>query len=196
MRGTRLAPVLGIALTALVGGVWLLCAGPSPGSSPAWTPAEGVLTPADRDALSSAPVTAGEAPTGPDPSLDLSDPRAVVTAYVTAGYSVRDTDVGRTNRRASGYAAPNTPPSTIGVLVLDPPPPGHTNTAFVTDVTQVSGEPTGTRRGYLVGYRYGPQPPSVTVASDRRTRYLLVVRQFDGRWLVAGDAAAAQVGEP
>lgn len=204
METTRLPLVLGATVTALLGGAWLLLAGPGQ-DRPAWTPDQGTLSPAERDVLATAPVSPGDVPAGPDPSVDLADPRAVAAAYVAAGYSVRGTDAGRTNRRATPYAAPNTPPRTIGVLVLAPPPPGHTTSAWVTDVTQVSGEPTDSHRGYLVGYRTAGRPDQADAASDcspparcaaRMTRSLLLARQFDGRWLVAGDTAAAQVGEP
>jgi hypothetical protein len=197
---TSPALILGIAITVLLGGIWLMLAGPGPDSSSAWTPDQGTLSPADRDALGAAPVTPGPAPAGPDPAVDLTDPRAVAAAYVRAAYSARDTDAGLTNRAATPYGAPGSPPNTVGVLVLTPPPPGHSLTATVTDVTQCAGEPTGTRRAYLVGYRTAELPTSDTSAAGasgaRQIRHLLLVRQFDGRWLVAGDTADAQVGEP
>jgi len=197
MGSTRLPWVAGVVIAVLLGGVWLMVAGPGADPSSAWTADQGaVLSPADRDALAPAPVGQGAEPAGPDPSVDLTDPRAVATAYVVAAYSLRDGDAGRTNRRATPYAAPNTPPNTVGVLVLAPPPAGQDAVAQVTDVTQVSGEPTDTRRGYLVGYRTSARPDAARAPGDRTTRYLLLVRQFDGRWLVAGDTADAQVGEP
>ena len=195
MGPTRLPWVAGVVLAVLLGGVWLMVAGPGrdPGSS--WTADPGaVLSPADRDALAPAPVGQGAEPAGPDPAVDFTDPRAVATAYVAAAYSLTPDDAGRTNRRGTPYAAPSTPPNTVGVLVLAPPPAGHNAVATVTDVAQVSGEPTDTRRGYLVGYRTALGPAGAP--GDRTTRYLLLVRQFDGRWLVAGDTADAQVGEP
>ena len=155
----------------------------------------GTLSGADRDALAAPPVERGADAPGPDPSVDLTDPAAVARAYVTAGYSLRDTDVDHTNRRAVPYAAPATPPSTVGVLVVAPPPPGRRATAIVTDVEQVNGEETDTRRGYVVGYRTDLDPPG-RPDPQRRTRYLLLVRQIDGHWLVAGDSADGQVGEP
>ena len=189
--------ILGIAMAVVLGGIWLMLAGPSRDPSSAWTPDQGALSPADRDALAAAPVNPGSVPTGPDPAVDLTDPRAVATAYVTAAYSARDTDSGLTNRAATPYAAPGTPPNTVGVLVLSPPPPGHSRTATVTDVTQCAGEPTGERRAYLVGYRSAEHlAADPGAAGARQIRYLLLVRQFDGRWLVAGDTTDAQVGEP
>jgi hypothetical protein len=200
MGSTRLPLVAGVAIAVLLGGIWLMVAGPGHDPSPAWTPDRGTLSPADRDALGAAAVSPGAVPAGPDPSVDFTDPRSVASAYVVAAYSLRDSDAGTTNRRATPYAAPSTPPNTVGVLVLTPPPAGHTSAATVTDVTQVSGEPTDTRRGYLVGYRNSerPAPAGVTATptAARTTRYLLLARQFDGRWLVAGDTADSQVGEP
>jgi len=189
------ALILSLAITVLLGGIWLMLAGPGRDQPSAWTPDQGTLSPADRDALAAAPVSPGRVPAGPDPAVDLTDPRAVATAYVSAAYSARDTDAGLTNRAATPYAAPGTPPNTVGVLVLTPPSPGHSRTATVTDVTQCAGEPTGTRRAYLVGYR-AAEHPTAAALGVRQIRYLLLVRQFDGRWLVAGDTADAQVGEP
>ena len=195
--GTRLPWIVGVVVAVLAGGIWLMVAGPGHAGS-AWTPPEeNTLTPADRDALAQTPVDPGTAAPAPDPAVDLTDPVAVAKAYVVAAYSLRDTDAGHTNRRATGYAAPSTPPNTVGVLVLTPPAAGHTSTVAVTDVTQVSGEPTDVRRGYIVGFRTTDRSPSATTnVSDRQIRYLVLARQFDGRWLVAGDTADAQVGEP
>lgn len=153
------------------------------------------LSSTDRDALNARPVDRGADPAGPDPLVDLHDPVAVATAYVVAAYSLRDTDAGHTNRRAVPYAAPATAPSTVGTLIVTAPPPGGRTTAAVTDVQQVSGEQTYTRRGYVVTYRTTADPPSRT-APVPSTRYLLLVRQIDGRWSVAGDSVEGQVGEP
>jgi hypothetical protein len=199
MGSTRLPLVAGVAIAVLLGGIWLMVAGPDHDPSSAWTPDQGTLSPADRDTLGAAPVRPGAVPAGPDPAVDFADPRAVASAYVVAAYSLRDSDAGTTNRRATPYAAPSTPPNTVGVLVLAPPPAGQTSAATVTDVVQVNGEPTDTRRGYLVGYRTSERPAPASAATapgDRTTRYLLLVRQFDGRWLVAGDTTDGQVGEP
>jgi hypothetical protein len=199
MSTTRIPPALGLAAAALVAAGWLLLAGPGPGQRAPAPRADGapgsVLSPADRDALAAAPVDPGAAPAHPDPSVDLTDPVAVARAYVVAGYSLAGSDAAHTNRRATPYAAPNTPPGTVGVLVLTPPAPGHRTVAAVTDVTQVGGEPTDTRRGYLVGYRL-IRDGALAPPGQRRTRYLVLARQFDGRWLVAGDMAEAQAGEP
>ncbi|HEY2206752.1 MAG TPA: hypothetical protein VGH99_19995 [Pseudonocardia sp.] len=193
---TRGPLVWGLVLTVLLGGLWLLCAGPGPDRTPAWTPDRGTLGPADRDALAAAPVDRGAAPAGPDPRVDFTDPAAVAAAYVAAGYGARDTDAGRTNRRAVPYAAPSTPPGTVGVLALTAPPPGHRRTAVVTEVTEGtegSGGPAGGQRGYRVGYRLvddlAAQRAADLPAGERQERHLELLRQFDGRWLVAGDTA-------
>ncbi|MBO0874503.1 MAG: hypothetical protein J2P19_14020 [Pseudonocardia sp.] len=196
MSTTRMPLVLGLAATAVVAGGWLLLAAPGQPATPEPDgPTGSVLSPADRDALAAVPVDPGAAPGRPDPSVDFADPVAVARAYVVAGYSLAGSDAGHTNRAATPYAAPNTPPGTVGVLVLTPPPPGHRAVAAVTDVTQVGGEPTDTRRGYLVGYRVTSDGAEAS-PGQRRTRYLMLARQFDGRWLVADDTAEAQVGEP
>jgi hypothetical protein len=190
----RLPLLLGLAATLLLGGVWLLVTAQRDSSALSVDAASAVLSPADRDALAAEPVDPGPAPDAPDPSVDLADPVAVARAYVGAAYSLRDTDAGHTNRRAIRYAAPSTPPNTVGVLVVSPPPSGHEVIATVTTVTQVGGEPSDTRRGYLVCYRTTELPDSAE-PTGRLTRYLLLVRQFDDRWLVAGDTADAQFGE-
>ncbi|GAA5160952.1 hypothetical protein GCM10023321_44460 [Pseudonocardia eucalypti] len=173
----RTLTILGVAAAALLAAPWLPLAGPDP-ASPA--PA---LSQADRDALAAPPVDAGPAPAAPDPQVDFADPASVARAYLVAAYSVGPADNGRTNRRATPYAT-----SAVGVVVVDAPPTGQ-RAITVTDVTQIAGEPSDTRRGYTLGYRTTPGD------SPRRTRYLLLVRQPDNRWLVAGDRADAQVGE-
>lgn len=159
----------------------------------------GTLSSADRQALDAPPVIRGADSAGPNTSVDLREPVAVASAYVVAAYSLRDTDAGHTNRRAVPYAAPATAPWTVGTLVVSPPPPGAHSTATVTGVEQVSGEETNTRRGYIVRYRTSTEP-SRHIADAPGTRYLLLIRQIDGRWLVAGDRTDeqidGQVGEP
>lgn len=196
MSTTRTPLILGLAATALVACGWLLFAGPGQRAAPEADGAAGsVLSPSDRDTLAAVPVDPGAAPGRPDPSVDFADPVSVARAYVAAAYSLTSSDAGHTNRRAIPYAEPNTPPGTVGVLVLTPPPPGRRAVAAVTDVTQVGGEPTDTRRGYLVGYGVS-NDGAMAPPGRRRTRYLVLARQFDGRWMVAGDTAETQVGEP
>jgi hypothetical protein len=199
----RRSVLVTVAVVVAVAIGWLLLAGPGRGPSAERTGA--AFNTGDRNALGAAPVGRGAQPSAPDPTVNFTDAGAVATAYVHAAYSLQATDADRTNRRAVPYAAPSTPPNEVGVLALDTPPQGRRTDAVVTDVTRVDGEPTDTRRGYLVGYHdvtlpaEAPQPsasdPSVT-ATRRQTRYLLLTKQFDGRWLVASDTTNAQVGAP
>jgi hypothetical protein len=187
MRNGRKPLVIGFVVVLLLAGALYLLAGRG---TPDDDTGGGMFSAADRDALAARPVERGADVGGPDPAVDLTDPSAVAKAYVVAGYSLRDTDAGHTNRRAVPYAMPGTPPSTVGVLVVAAPAPGQRSAVTVTGVEQVNGEETDVRRGYLVSYRAGGKP------AGPRTRYLLLVRQIDGRWLVAGDSADGQVGEP
>jgi hypothetical protein len=185
------APVIGLGvLLALAGALYLAATG-----DPAEDTSGGTLSAADRAALDAAPVRRGDDPGGPDPAVDLRDPVAVARAYVVAGYGLRDTDAGRTNRRAVPYAAPATPPATVGVLVADPPPAGQRTAVTVTAVTLLGADEADRRRGYLVGYGTRAEP-SGTPGPPGQARYLLLTREGDGRWLVAADSAEAQVGEP
>lgn len=177
-------PVGVIALLLVAGTLWLTGTGPVRQDEGGAT-----LSFTDRRALGAAPVERGTDVDGPDPAVDLADPVAVAVAYVTAGYGQRDTDAGRTNRRAVPYAVPGSPPATVGVLVLAAPPPARRATVTVSGVELVSGDPSGTRRGYVVSYRTDLDPAP-------RIRFLLMVRQVDGDWLVAGDSPDGQVGEP
>jgi hypothetical protein len=185
MRTFRDPFAVGLIVLFLLAGVLWLAAGPTGADDESGA----TFSPADRQALGAAPVERGPEAGGPDPAVDLTDPVAVARAYVTAGYGLRDTDAGHTNRRAVPYAAPGSPPATVGVLVVAAPPAGRSAVVTVTGVEQVNGEPTGTRRGYVVAYRTDLDPTP-------RSRYLVLVRQIDGDWLVGGDSPDGQVGEP
>lgn len=176
-----------VVMLALAGALYLLAHHSGPGDDTGG----GTLSSADRQALDAPPVERGADASGPDPSVDLHDPKAVASAYVAAAYSLRASDAGHTNRRAVPYAAPASAPATVGTLVVTAPPPGTHTTATVTGVEQVSGEETDTRRGYVVRYRGELDPPG-RAAPTPGIRYLLLVRQIDGRWLVAGDRIAGE----
>ncbi len=195
MTNSRNPIAVGVVVMLALAGVLYVLAHHSHGSDDT---GGGTLSAADRQALAAAPVERGADATGPDPSVDPRDPAAVASAYVVAAYSLRDTDSGHTNRRAVPYAAPGTAPWTVGTLVVTAPAPGTRTTAAVTSVRQVSGEETDTRRGYAVTYRTVVERAAGD--GDGGARYLLLVHQIDGRWLVAGDRVDdrtdGQVGEP
>jgi hypothetical protein len=151
--------------------------------------------PARRE-LDAAPVLPGAAPSGPDPAVELTDPAAVARAYVVAAFSVTDADAGHTNRRGAPYAEPGGPVA-LGVVVLDAPAPGMAAAAWVTAVTPTGSDPSGVRRSYAVAYLTriesvgtpGTGGPAATpgATGPAGMRYLLLVHQPDGRWLVAAD---------
>jgi hypothetical protein len=192
MRTSSNPLVTGIIVLLVLAGALYLAAGSGDGADDS---GGGTLTAEDRAALDAAPVERGADPSGPAPALDPTDPVAVASAYVTAAYSLDAADAGHTNRRAVRFAAPGTPPATVGVLVVNAPPAGRSVTANVTDIEQVGADESGTRRGYVVGYRLREDPPGPP-DPDRHTRFLLLIRQVDGRWTVAGDSPDGQVGEP
>ena len=73
-----------------------------------------------RRALDARP-SGGCGPLPADPAIDLTDPEAVAQAYLVAAGSVVAADAGRTTC-AAAYAAPGSPPATVGTVLLDPPP--------------------------------------------------------------------------
>jgi len=93
-----------------------------------------VLDGSDRHALDAAPLRRGPDPPPADPAVDRRDPAAVARAYLTAARSATPADHGRTRRDAVPYAAAGSP-AAVGVVVLDPPPPGQVRTAAVTGPT-------------------------------------------------------------
>jgi hypothetical protein len=155
----------------------------------------GVLSSADRAALAAFPVERGTPPGPVDPSLDMTDPEAVARAYLAAAHSVEPTDAGRTQLRAAGMAMPGTAAAAVGVIVLDPPPPGSRRTATVTALELVAADANGTRRGYRaeVGAATGPPAGVLTVAL--LTTRIVLARQTDGRWLVTTETPDLPTGE-
>ncbi len=153
-----------------------------------------VLDGADRRALDAVPVRRGvAAPT--DPAVDLTDPVAVTRAYLTVARASGGDDAGRTRLQAAGYAAPGSPPGTVGVRVLDPPPPGQVRTAAVVALDLVAADPADRRRGYRASLATATGPPGGAAVPARATAYVVLARQPDGRWLVTADTAdPAEVG--
>lgn len=138
----------------------------------------------DRAALDAAPVLRGADAPPPDPGVTPTDPEAVVRAYLQAAHGVRPDDGGRTHLRAVPYAVPGTAAATVGVLVVDPPPPGTERTASVRRLDLVAADRADRRRGYLAAVETRTSPGGVTAV---HTSSVVVARQPDGRWLVAAE---------
>lgn len=177
--GAVAAPVVALLL---VGGVL------SP--PPEDTPIGVVLTDDDRRALSAVPVERGADGSPVDPGVDLTDPEAVARAYLAAAHSASPDDGGRTHLRAAGYAAPGSPPASVGVLVLDAPPPGTVRTATVTGLELVAADRRGERRGYRAEIGTATGVPGMAAEVDLVDGHVVLSRQPDGRWLVTADPPA------
>lgn len=184
MTRLRLPLLTVAAVLAVLAGAVLLTGGVTPLPPAGGAP---VLDAGDRAALGRDPLRRGAGAPAADPGVVLTDPEAVVRAYLTAALSVTGADTGATHLRAAPYAAPGSGPATVGVLVLDAPPPGEVRTASVRTVDLVAADRGDRRRGYRAavetrtGRSGGPAATAVTTAS------VVVARQPDGRWLVAVD---------
>jgi hypothetical protein len=188
--GVALAATLTAVLAVLA--LVLLARGASAQLPPSGDPPPGAALGADdRRALDARPVGRGAPAPAADPAVDLRDPDAVARAYLAAAYSVRPEDAGHTHLRAAGYAAPGTPPATVGVLVLDPPPAGTTRTAAVTALDQLAADDADDRRGYRAELTTATGPPGGPSTTDRLVRQVVLARQRDGRWLVAAESTAS-----
>jgi len=193
---TLLAVLAVLGLTRLGGGTDRVppSGEPPPGS---------VLSADDRRALDARPVDRGTPPpvtADPDPT----DPGAVARAYLVAAHSARPDDAGRTNVRAAAFAAPGSPPAAVGVLVLDPPPPGEERTAAVTALDLVAvahGAEAGhehdadggpeLRRGYRAEIETATGPPGGPATTRQLVRHVVLARRPDDTWLVAAESTAA-----
>jgi hypothetical protein len=182
-RGDRRAPLLAALAAAAVAAMTVVLVGGA-------APLGGTLSEDDRVALDAPPVQRGAPPTPVHPSVDLTDPEAVARAYLAAAHSVTPADTGRTHRRAAGYAAPDTAPGAVGEVVLDPPPPGALRTAAATALELVAVDHDDMRRGYRAEVGTATGPPGGEVVVELVTRYVVLARQADGRWLVATDSPA------
>lgn len=149
-------------------------------------PLGAVLDGPDRRALGAVPLRRGADPPPADPTVDRTDPAAVARAYLAAARSTTPADRGRTHLEAVAYTAPGSP-AAVGVVVLDPPPPGQVRTATVTALELALSAEDDRRRGYraAVTMATGPSGGPTTVAVT--DAYLVLAREPDGRWLVVAD---------
>jgi hypothetical protein len=179
------AGLVGAVVIALLAAVTFVLApnrepGPPPGV---------VLDGPARRALDALPIRRGSGPLPADPAIDLTDPEAVARAYLVAAGSVVAADAGRTHLRAAAYAAPGSPPATVGTVVLDPPPAGQTRAAVVTALELVAVNRSTLRRGYLASISTATGSPGALTVIDDATAYVVLARQPDGRWLVVADTS-------
>ncbi|MGE3286228.1 MAG: hypothetical protein AB7J32_09005 [Pseudonocardia sp.] len=180
----RSVPLLVAALVAVIAFAATLL-----GRSADAAPMGSTLTAEDRLALAAPAVVRG-APAPPvNPSVDPGDPEAVARAYLAAALSLTAEDTGRTHLRAAGYAEPGSPPATVGVLVVDPPPPGEVRRAAVRDLELVASAPDDRRRAYLATVETVTGPPGGPGRNALLIGHLVLAFQPDGRWLVASDTA-------
>jgi hypothetical protein len=145
-----------------------------------------VLSDDDRRALAAAPALRGVDSAPVDPAVDLTDPEAVARAYLVAAHSLVPGDAGHTQRRATGYARPGSP-AAVGVVVLDPPPPGARRTAVVTAL-ELAGA-SAERRGYRAALRTETARPGGPVAVAYQQALVVLARSPDGRWRVVAETA-------
>jgi len=146
-------------------------------------PLGAVLDGPGRRALDAVPTQRGPDPPAADPAVDLTDPTAVARAYLVAARSATAADHGRTRRDAVPFAAAGSP-AAVGVLVLDPPPPGQIRTAAVTALDLVAAAEDDHRRGSRATLATSTRGATTAVTSA----YVVLARQPDGRWLVVADA--------
>jgi hypothetical protein len=186
-----------VVVAVLVG--WAVVA--ASGCAEAASDLEGVgpgaaLSGPERSELAGPPVQAGEAMPATDPAVVFTDPEAVARAYLVAAHSQVAADAGRVNRRGMPYAVAGGPDGGIGVVVLDAPPPGQVSVVTIADLALFATSPQGERLGYRAAYRIAVGPPgALGPPSSVRTRYLVLARQADGRWLVTVDTTDPPIGE-
>lgn len=142
----------------------------------------GVLSDSERRELAAAPALRGAEPAPPDSAVDLTDPEAVARAYLAAAHSVLPGDAGHTQLRAAAYAQPASSAASVGVVVLDPPPPGAYRIAQVTALAPVGAD--GNRRGYRAELTTATGPPGGPRTTAVVPTLVVLARQPDGRWLV------------
>ena len=183
------AVALAVVVLAVVG-AFLLSRGPEPGP-----PLGAVLDGLDRRALGAVPMRRGAGPPPADPAVDFTDPMVVARTYLAAARSATPDDRDRTRLRAAPYAAPGSPTAAVGVVVLDPPPPGQVRTAAVTALDLVAAAEDDGRRGYRATVAAATGPPGGPATTSVTTAHVVLARQPDGRWLVVADARELGEGD-
>ncbi|OZM84015.1 hypothetical protein [Pseudonocardia sp. MH-G8] len=190
-RQTRISLLAALATAAVAVLVFSLVGGATSATPPSGDPPPGAtIGEEDRRAVDAAPVQRGAPAPPADPTVDPTDPDAVARAYLAAAHSSTPDDAGRTSLRGSAYAVPGSPPATVGVVVVDPPPPGQERTATVTALALVTADPGDRRRAYRAEVGTATGPPGGTAVVDLVTRHVVLARWPDGRWLVAADSPA------
>lgn len=184
MPASRL-PLLAAAAAALVTVGALLLTGAGSVAPSVEPPPGPVVDREDRAALDAAPVLRGADAPPPDPGTTFTDPAAVARAFLRAAHTTEAADAGGTHLRAAPYAVPGSAAAVVGVLVLDPPPPGTARTASVRRLDLVAADHDDLRRGYLAVVETRDSPGGATAVL--RTG-VVVTRQPGGRWLVAAEA--------
>jgi hypothetical protein len=164
-------------------------------ADPDGPPLGAVLDGHDRQVLDTVPVRRGPAAPPADPEVDLTDAVAVARAYLVAARAAGPDDAGRTRLQAASYAAPGSPPAAVGVLVLDPPPPGQVRTVAVSALDLVAADDGDRRRGYRATVATATGPPGAAAAPGVGTTYVVLARQPDGRWLVDTDTPELPEGD-
>jgi hypothetical protein len=164
-------------------------------ADPDGPPLGAVLDGPDRQLLDAVPVRRGPPAPPADPAVDLADPEAVARAYLVAARAAAPDDTGRTHLQAASYAAPGSPPAAVGVLVLDPPPPGQVRTAAVSALDLVAVDDGDRRRGYRAAVATATGPPGAAAVPAVATTYVVLARQPDGRWLVTTDTPELPEGD-
>lgn len=189
-------PALAAAVAAVVAAVLIAVATAAlahPGRSD--VPSGGVLSARDRADLHATPVLRGSDPPPADPTVDRSDPTEVARAYLAAAYSAGPDDADATERRGSSYAEPGSAAAAVGIVVLDPPPPGSLRTAAVTGLELDAASSAGDRRGYRAELGTATGPPGAPGAATFVQVHVALARGPDGHWLVTSDSADLPAGE-
>ncbi|TQM06222.1 hypothetical protein [Pseudonocardia kunmingensis] len=190
-RPARISLLAALSAAAVALLVFSLVGGATQATPPSGDPPSGAaIGEEDRRAVDAAPVRRGAPAPPADPAVDPADPDAVARAYLAAAHSTTPDDAGRTSLRGAAYAVPGSPPATVGVVVLDPPPAGQARTATVTALSLVTADAGDRRRAYRAEVGTATGAPGGTAVVDLGTRHVVLARQPDGRWLVAADSPA------